>query len=196
MPLARFWKTMEDADLIREMSRGKDRAFRELVQRYQSPLYTYALRFSGVKEEAEDTVQETFLRLYANRHKLDASKSLKAYLFRICRNLLIDATRKKRFTGQEPSAQADPSPSPDERIHKKEWQAILMRAIETLPENQRTAILLRHTQELSYAEISEVMGLSVSAVESLLVRGRKSLKACLSKKASLSRRVTAGRNHS
>ncbi|MCG8473701.1 MAG: sigma-70 family RNA polymerase sigma factor [Desulfobacterales bacterium] len=196
MPLARFWKTMEDADLIREMSRGKDRAFRELVQRYQSPLYTYALRFSGVKEEAEDTVQETFLRLYANRHKLDASKSLKAYLFRICRNLLIDATRKKRFTGQEPSAQADPSPSPDERIHKKEWQAILMRAIETLPENQRTAILLRHTQELSYAEISEVMGLSVSAVESLLVRGRKSLKACLSKKASLSRRVAAGRNHS
>ncbi|WP_152003846.1 RNA polymerase sigma factor [Desulfoluna spongiiphila] len=170
------WKKKKDADLMRALALGKERAFRELVERHQPGLYGFALRFCRVREEAEDMVQETFLRLFRNRHRFDTSGSVKAYLYKVCRNLLIDASRKKRPEPLEGTPDTDPAPSPFDTLSLKEGRHTLSRALGELPENQRTAMVLRHTQELSYAEISEVMGLSLSAVESLLVRARRSLR--------------------
>ena len=178
MTIGTPWKALDDADLMRALALGKERAFRELVERHQPGLYGFALRFCRVREEAEDTVQETFLRLFRNRLRFDTSGSVKAYLYKVCRNLLIDAARKKRPEPLDgtPDTETDPAPSPFDTLSRKEGQNTLSRALDDLPENQRTAMVLRHTQELSYAEISEVMGLSLSAVESLLVRARRSLR--------------------
>ncbi len=171
---------MDDAALMTALAADKERAFRVLVERHQHGLYSYALRFCRVKEEAEDVVQETFLRLFRNRHGFDTSGSVKAFLYKVCRNLLIDAARKKRPTplddSREEALKMDPSPSALDSLSRKEGRHSLSLALDTLPENQRTAMVLRHTQELSYAEISEVMGLTLSAVESLLVRARRSLR--------------------
>jgi len=167
---------MDDADLMRALALGKERAFRELVERHQPGLYSFALRFCGVREEAEDAVQETFLRLFRNRRHFDASGSVKAYQYKVCRNLLIDAARKKRPEPLDDTQEMDHAPSAFDTLSRKEGRYTLSRALNTLPENQRTAMVLRHTQELSYAEISDVMGLTLSAVESLLVRARRSLR--------------------
>lgn len=181
MGLLSSWNKMEDADLVRAMARGKDRAFRELVQRHQGSLYAYAFKFCSQKEEAEDTVQETFLRLYAKRETLDPDKNIRAFLFRVCRNLLIDHARKMRFESESKEPQVDPSLPPDEALSVRERQHHLIKALETLPEHQKTAMLLRHTEELSYSEIAEIMETTVSAVESLLVRGRKRIREILAR---------------
>lgn len=176
MNLGTPWKALDDADLMRALALEKERAFRELVERHQPGLYSFALRFCKVREEAEDAVQETFLRLFRNRHRFDTSGSVKAYLYKVCRNLLIDAARKKRPEPLNGTVDMDPGPSAFDTLSRKEGQHSLSRALDNLPENQRMAMVLRHTQELSYAEIAEVMGLSLSAVESLLVRARRSLR--------------------
>ncbi|BCS94411.1 RNA polymerase sigma factor [Desulfoluna limicola] len=170
------WKKMDDAALMTALAAGKERAFRELVERHQTGLYSFALRFCGVKEESEDAVQETFLRLFRNRSRFDTSGSMKAYLYKVCRNLLIDAARKRRPEPLDDSLEIAPGPSAYDSLSHKEGLNSLSRALDSLPENQRTAMVLRHTEELAYAEISEVMGLSLSAVESLLVRGRRTLR--------------------
>jgi RNA polymerase sigma-70 factor (ECF subfamily) len=167
---------MDDAALKTALADGKERAFRELVERHQAGLYSFALRFCGVNEESEDIVQETFLRLFRNRACFDTTGSVKAFLYKVCRNLLIDATRKKRAEPLNEALEMDSGPSAVETLLSKEGQHTLSQALNALPESQRTAMVLRHTEELSYAEICEVMGLSLSAVESLLVRGRRTVR--------------------
>lgn len=174
------WKKMDDAALMTALAGGRERAFRELVERHQTGLYGFALRFCGVREEAEDVVQETFLRLFRNRTHFDTTGSVKAFLFKVCRNLLIDATRRRHTEPLDDATQETLAifhgPSAYDTLTRKEGQQSLSRALDALPENQRTAMVLRHTEELSYTEIAEVMGLTASAVESLLVRGRRGLR--------------------
>lgn len=177
------WDKMDDAALMQALARGRERAFKELVERHQPGVYHFALRFCKVPEEAEDAVQETFLRLFRDRHRFCATGSVKAYLYKVCRNLLIDAARKKHPEPLDDAREMAPGPSAFDILSRKERLRTLSRALDTLPENQRTAMVLRHTQELSYAEISEVMGLTLSAVESLLVRGRRNLRQRLQKAA-------------
>lgn len=170
------WKKMDDAALIIALSQGKERAFSELVRRYQPGLYHFAVRFCGINEEAEDAVQETLLRLFKNRHRLETTGSIRAFLYKVCRNVLIDAARKKRPEPLGETVNMDPTPSALESLSHKEGASAISQALHRLPESQRTAMLLRHTEELSYAEIAEVMNTSLSAVESLLVRGRRTLR--------------------
>ena len=167
---------MDDAALMEALIGGKERAFREIVDRHQAGLFRFAMGFCRVREESEDIVQETFLRLFRVRDQFDTTGSLKAFLYKVCRNLLIDAARKRRSEPLDEAVEVDASPSVVETLLTKEGKQTLSRALEALAENQRTAMVLRHTEELSYAEISQVMGASLSAVESLLVRGRRNVR--------------------
>ena len=176
MKIGTSWKKMDDASLMVALARGKERAFSELVKRHQPGLYHFAFRFCGINEEAEDAVQETLLRLFKNRHGMDTRGSVRAFLYKVCRNLLIDTARKKCPEPLGETVEMDPAPSALESLSHKEGASALSQALHRLPENQRTAMTLRHIQELSYAEISEVMDTSLSAVESLLVRGRRNLR--------------------
>ena len=158
------------------MALGRDAAFAELLERYQGRVLNYAYRLLGDADEARDVAQETFLRVYRSAGAFRASGGLKSYVLRIARNLCLDFERKRRPELMEHLPEQADLDTPLEVLNRKEGLAALERAVRDLPETQRSAIVLRHTEGMSYAEIAEVMSVSVSAVESLLVRGRRTLR--------------------
>jgi RNA polymerase sigma-70 factor (ECF subfamily) len=165
-----------DADLVMLVAKGDEDAFRELLDRNQGAVYRFARRFIGDAHEAGDIAQETFLRLYRTAGGYQPQASLRAYLLRIARNLCIDFMRKKRPELMERLPETISQETPLGRMERAQALNALMTAVDALPENQRAVILLRHDQGLRYQEIADAMGLTVSAVESLLVRARRTLR--------------------
>jgi RNA polymerase sigma-70 factor (ECF subfamily) len=165
-----------DGDLIGRIADGDEGAFAELLRRHRDAVYGFACRMLNDPQEAEDVAQETFLRLYraSNRYRADAS--LRTYLLKIARNICIDHFRKKRPEIMDTLPETPTEETPLDLLEGAIAADRLEKAIGDLPVNQRTAILLRHTEQLSYQRISEVMDVSTSAVESLLVRARRALR--------------------
>ncbi|MBU2551031.1 MAG: sigma-70 family RNA polymerase sigma factor [Proteobacteria bacterium] len=158
------------------MAEGDEGAFRELLDRHQPALYRFARRFLQDAVEAEDVAQEVFLRLYRSAHRYRPRAALRAYLFRIARNLCVDHLRKQRPGSMESAPEAVTRETPLTRLESAQAMNRLLQAVADLPENQRAALLMRHDQGLRYREIAEAMEISVAAVESLLVRARRTLR--------------------
>lgn len=170
------YKKKNDADLVALILGGDKIAFQEILDRYQAGIYGFAYGFLKDAHEAEDVSQEVFLRLYRTAASLQNAISLRAYLFRMARNLCIDHVRKLR-----PETPGDlPEPvsarTPLNQLCSAELRAQIDLVLDGLPDNQRAAIFLRHEQGMSYAEISESLGVTPHAVESLLTRARKSFR--------------------
>jgi RNA polymerase sigma-70 factor (ECF subfamily) len=158
-----------------------DEALTEIVRRHGGRLRALAHRFTGGGSEADDIVQETFLSFWkAARRWQPGGPPLGAYLTRIAVNRAIDGERRRRvrrFFGLEDAATvADTDPVAEQRLAGKDQLAVVARHIATLPARQRAAILLAADTERSNAEIGAVMGLSIGAVEQLLVRARRTLR--------------------
>lgn len=165
-----------DADLVALVAEEDERAFSELLKRHQNAVYGLARRLLKDDQAAEDVAQEVFLRLYRSASRYRPQAALRTFLLRIAKNLCIDYHRKKR---PEPIASFPDVPSEETPLDLLEAAidtARLEKAVGDLPVNQRAAVLLRHTEQLSYRQIAEVMELSESAVESLLVRARRTLR--------------------
>ena len=169
---------MSDTDLIYLVGKGVEDAFKELLKRHQGAIYQFACRFLADSCEAEDIAQETFLRLYRFQERYIPGSSLRNYLLKITQNLCIDLIRKKSSKLMEMPEMTDNETSHDcmERVQSLN---ALEKAISDLPENQRAVILLRHDHHLRYKEIAQTLGISVGAVESLLVRARRKLRSLL-----------------
>jgi len=169
-------ETLSDHNLILRISKGEKEAFAALLKRYQRMVYHFAYRFLGDATEASDIAQETFLRVYEHSSCFHLKGSVRLLIMRIAKNLCIDFSRRKKpiFTDNPPEV-AD-GKGPCSFLLHKELSNRLATAIQELPENQKTAVLLRHMENMRYAEIAEVMDKSVGAVESLLVRARKTLR--------------------
>lgn len=165
-----------DTELVSLVAKGSESAFKELLDRHQGAVYQLAYRFLGDPNEAEDIAQETFLRLYRAADRYQPRASLRTYLFRIAKNLCIDFLRKKRPEPMEHIPETMDLDSPQDQLERAQSIQIILNSIEALPEHQRMAILLRHNSGLRYQEIADVMEVTVSAVESLLVRARKTLR--------------------
>ncbi len=170
-----------DEALVGRMAAGDERALAEIVRRHAGRVKALALGFAGGAAEADDVVQETFWRLWRNAHRWrPGGPPLSAYLARIAMNRAIDASRRRRlrrFFGLEDAAEvADPDPAADERLATGSELAAVARDVRALPARQRAAILLAADGERQNAEIAEAMGLSVGAVEQLLVRARRTLR--------------------
>jgi len=170
----------KDAELVSLVAQNDEKAFRELLDRHQGGVYRFAARLIGDRHEAQDIAQETFLRFYRSAAKYRPDAALRTYLLRIARNLCIDHLRKKRPAYMDRLPEKESPGNPLEHVEQADSMVRLMRAVESLPANQRDAVLLYHDQDLNYAEIAEAMGLTVSAVESLLVRARRTLRKHLS----------------
>ena len=167
----------EDADLVRLVSEGNERAFNELLSRYQNSVYSFALRLlGGDTQEAEDMAQETFLRLFRVSGNYSPTASLRTFLFRITKNLCIDFYRKKRPDLIDELPEMVEEETPLDLLEKEIETDQLEKAIQTLPVNQRAALLLRHKEQMAYKQIADVMSLSIGSVESLLVRARQKLR--------------------
>jgi RNA polymerase sigma-70 factor, ECF subfamily len=184
-------EVLSDEELVTRSRDGSGQYFGALVDRHTIVVYRVARSITGSHEEAEDVVQETFLRAFKNLDKFDASKSaFKTWLLTIARNQsinIISSLKRKtlKFFGDRDKGEAElefssnplsqePQDAETMLSIKQQFQ-MMEKALNKLPERQRTALLLKSQENLSYDEIASVMDVSVSSVESLIFRARKKI---------------------
>ncbi|MFP4166518.1 MAG: RNA polymerase sigma factor [Opitutales bacterium] len=170
-----------DSACLNALADGDQEAFTPIVERWQSPLIHFFYRSLGNRPDAEDLAQETFLELYRSARRYQARGTFQAFLFTLARRRLIDLHRKR---SRRPLQLIDPTdPFSSEPVvsydTSPEIQEAFYTALENLPEKQRSAILLRQQQELSYEEIAEALHASISAVKTWIHRARQELRHSL-----------------
>lgn len=171
----------EDRQLFAQIAKGDARAFRQLVDAHAGPLLTYVTRIMGNQAEAEEVVQEVFLKVWQKADSYNGSARATTWLHRIAHNLAIDSVRTRKGVRElDPEFDGAPgSERPAALLEQKQRVTSLAEALDKLPERQKQALLLRYEQNLRDSEIGEVLGLSVDATESLLARARKNVQKLL-----------------
>ena len=170
----------DDKQLMLQVAEGDQDSFSEIVRRHQRTAWRIAYRFTGNPEDAEDIAQTAFLRILAAAPSYRPSATFSTYLYRVISRLCIDHARKKRPVLLKTLPEVvDSSLGPPEVLSRKDRDALICSAIDTLPYRQRMAVILKYYEELRYVEIAQAMGITVKAVERLLSRARTTLKARL-----------------
>jgi RNA polymerase sigma-70 factor (ECF subfamily) len=171
----------DDEVLMRAIQAGDSKAYNAAVRQHIKPLSHYAFRMLGNSKDTEDIVQETLLRLWTHAESWKPGKAgVSTWLHRIARNLCIDYLRKdKSSVNSELSDDLESGDRPAQGPEREERLAALREALNALPERQRSAIVLSHYQGFSNREVAEVMDISVDALESILARARRGLRAQL-----------------
>lgn len=169
---------------MQRIAAGDAAAFRELSTSHLSMIVTYTTRILGSTADAEDVAQETFLRAWQHAKRYEPRARARTWLLAIAHNLALDRLRRRKTRREEPTddqfIEAGPTSDEPARLLLRKATALeVMRALDQLPERQKTALLLCHEQGLTGAEIAEVMDASPEAIESLLARGRRALKSLL-----------------
>ncbi len=160
--------------------------FHDLYESYANEIYRFALWLTGNPSVAEDITSETFIRAWVHKNKI-RTETLKAYLFTISRNIYLQYHRKKKRQVVLEDVHPDPASGPDKLIESQLQLQNVQRALQTLPEIERAAFVLRVQHELPYAEIARVLELSLTATKVKVYRVRKKLiAACLEKEDYLS----------
>ncbi|HUR10523.1 MAG TPA: RNA polymerase sigma factor [Flavitalea sp.] len=179
--------------LIEQLKQGDESAFRSIVATWQDMVYNTAIGIVQHPSDAEDVAQEVFLQVFESIHSFKGESKFSTWLYRITITKAMDQIRrkkrKKRFAfiqslfGNDNELIHDPPDffHPGVRFENKEKAAILFKAIGGLPENQKTAFTLHKLEGLSYQEVSEIMNMSLSSVESLMHRAKSNLKKSLEK---------------
>jgi RNA polymerase sigma-70 factor (ECF subfamily) len=184
-----------EVQLMLRAKEGDDEAFSRLVAAYQDRLVNIFFHLVQSQEVAEDLSQEVFLRIYRARRGYVPTARFSTWLFRIANNLASnsrrDKGRRKEVTvagsesgplgarPQEQLAQEKSALMPARQLDKREMQAVVQRALETLNDRQRLALLLHKFEDMSYEDISDTMEMSTAAVKSLLSRARDNLRSVL-----------------
>ncbi|MDO8805649.1 MAG: RNA polymerase sigma factor [Elusimicrobiota bacterium] len=185
-------------ELLRRFSEGNEDAFAAVLARWHKPLINFIYRIIPERTEAEDIAQEVFLKVAGAAAGLSRQAKFSTYLYRVAYNLTIDRIRRRNVRaanatfvsldenaenadGENFSRQApDPADLPADLLRERlETKCSVETALTELPENQRAAIILKVYEDRPYAEIAEILGVSVPSVESLLFRARQSLKKSL-----------------
>ncbi|CAH1209666.1 ECF RNA polymerase sigma factor SigW [Paenibacillus plantiphilus] len=186
-------KSME-ARLARMALKGDQHAFAEIVGLYQDKLYYMSYRMLYNRQEAEDVVQETFLRVYKNLDRYDDTMKFSTWIYRIATNLCIDRLRKRKpsFSLDAETGDHDgidgysmiPSDdrTPESELMLSDTQRIIHNAIETLPAKYKSVMVLRYLQDMSLQEIGDVLELPVTTVKTRVHRGREFLRKKLEHK--------------
>ncbi|HUS86721.1 MAG TPA: RNA polymerase sigma factor [Bacteroidales bacterium] len=155
--------------------------FQDLYESYAAEIYRFALRLSGNSHEAEDITSATFIRAWAHNNTI-RTETLKAYLFTITRNVFLEQRRKRKHEVALEDVYTDPAPGPDKLVDAQFKLLRVQRVLQTLPEIDRTAFILRVENDLPYDEIARVLGLSLTATKVKVHRVRKKLIAtCIDK---------------
>ncbi len=183
-----------DGQLMQRLQQGDRRAIEYLIDRYQRPLFNFALRFLDDGDAAADICQFTFIQLYVHIGELETEESVRPWLFRVARHRCLDELRRQRATAfsrlgaeaantddsHSPLEQlADTTPLPDDIAERADLQQILAAAIAALPPKYREVVALRYAADLSFAEIGEVLGIPEATAKTHFHRAKPLLRASL-----------------
>lgn len=175
---------MDDEVILQKFRDGDGDAFRALVEKYQKMVYIVSYGFVKNSRDAEDITQDVFFAAYKNIRKFKHESKVSTWIYRIAVNRSLNFVRKKKllslFSVRQdeetmPDIPAEEDAHPDFTFEKSEKGRIIKKALDGLPENQRTAFILSNVEGFSYQEIAEIMQCSVSAVESRIHRAKMSL---------------------
>ncbi|HYT08625.1 MAG TPA: sigma-70 family RNA polymerase sigma factor [Rugosimonospora sp.] len=185
-----------DVQLMLDVKSGDDSSFELLLRKYRTPVVNFLYRMVRDAAAAEDLAQEVFLRVYRARGQYLPTAKFTTWMFRIATNLAFNALRDGRYhqlevsinrsavdrlgdgESEQPALEiADRQPSIELELIRRDRAELIRRAVESLPEKQRAAVLLHKYQEMDYDEIARVLGCSESALKSLLFRAYETLRA-------------------
>ena len=184
-----YYLSDPDVILMLRFQEGDKAAFEQLLDKYQKPIINFIYRMIQDRSESDDLAQEVFIKVYNAADSYKPIAKFSTWVYTIARNLCLNKLRERRR--KIVSLDADISTkegeikreiaqvkedTPYEGASKHELQEIVKEAINSLPDNQRMAVILRRYQLLSYEEIAKTMNCSVSAVKSILNRAKESLK--------------------
>jgi RNA polymerase sigma-70 factor, ECF subfamily len=180
--------------LIRKVQSGNIDCFEELYSLYKDLVYSVCLRFLNDQDEADDASQDVFVKVYCSIGSFRFDSKFSTYIYRIAVNHCLNIIRKKRrtkflsldsilnkFINSSGADIKDESMDLENILNNKERSDIIERALNSLPERQKTAIVLSKFEGLSYLEIANIMDCSISSVESLLFRAKQNLSIKLNK---------------
>lgn len=198
--------TWTDEELVARSRGGDADSFNELIVRWERPIYALAYRTIGREEDARDVCQETFLRAFRALPGFRGQAKFSSWLYRIALNLCRDWVRRERRTPVvqapegadliEMAADAEPSESIEDLVARKDLARAIERAMTKLPEEQRTAIVLKEYHGLTFQEIADLVGCPLSTVKTRLYQGltvlRRELASNGSQKSSLNQAVGQG----
>lgn len=182
-----------DEELVAASMGGDAESFNQLILRWERPIYALAYRTIGREEEARDVCQETFLRAYRALPRFRGQAKFSSWLYRIALNLCRDWMRRERRAPmmQPPedvdlmdmAAATEPSESIEDLVARRDLTRLVEQAMARLPEEQRTAIVLKEYHGLTFQEIAEVVGCPLSTVKTRLYQGLTVLRRELAKSA-------------
>jgi RNA polymerase sigma-70 factor (ECF subfamily) len=195
---------MTDPEIIQDVLKGNKDNFRILVDEHQASVFHIAMGFVHDRDEAKDLTQEVFIQTWQSLGKFRGDSSFSTWLHRIAVNACLNNARKKRgsrvlnritslfsYESYSETQVLSFADNPEEILIREEHSNWLQKALDSIPEKQRTAIILSKYDDLPQKEIATIMNLSEGAVEALLQRGKKNLREKLStgtKKIKLNRR--------
>src|SRR6266540_1496637 len=181
-------RSLDDSGVVGMFLAGEERAFTELVERYQTRLLNFIYRTIGDREKAEDLVQEVFIRVYRHLHRFDRSKKFSTWAYTIASNLaknelrnrsrnplvLLQTVQKNWQDDDRPLQFEDTTSRPDDMYRKRHLREIVEESVAKLPEHHRHVFVLRELEGKSYEEIAEITDCNLGTVKSRLNRARNS----------------------
>lgn len=182
-----------DDELVRRVQAGNSEAFEELVRRYERRVYSITYRLLGNEQDASEALQDAFLRAYRFIAKFEFKSSFFTWLYRIATNVSLSKLRKRprietisldapaNAAGDLPLEIPDEKYTPERLMQQRELRAAMKAAVDGLPEDYRSVVVLRDLEGLTNEEAGKVLNLSVAAVKSRLHRGRLVLRSKLAK---------------
>jgi RNA polymerase sigma-70 factor (ECF subfamily) len=175
---------MDDNDeaLMARVARGDETAYRQLARRHLPVAVAVARRILGNSADAEDVAQDAMLRVWTNAPRWQPLALFRTWFRRVVVNLCLDRKRRAQWVDLDAAGDiTDPAADAGEQVERSERDALVQAAIARLPERQRVAIVLTYSEGLSNAEVADALDTSVSAVETLLVRGKQNLRRALAR---------------
>jgi RNA polymerase sigma-70 factor (family 1) len=173
----------DERSLVRELKAGDDAALGALIERHWVDLIQYAVRFVETQDQAEDIVQEAFVRLWSERTTWRRNQTLRPVLFRIARNLALNEKRRRgnfrRWMRSFRWSERDPRPSPHRQMRQAELVEIVREAVDALPERRREIFLLVRSHQMTYREAGEVLGIAPQTVANQMTKAVEDLREAL-----------------
>jgi len=178
-----------DAALVTRAREGDQDAFRLLVERHSVRLFQLAFRMTGNEQDAEDLVQETFLRAYKQLNRFQSRAGLGTWLYRIAANCSLDLLRRRKRRGEQETVEFDSeealpatlsdAPAPDQQVYHGEVRQKVESVMRELTPMERTAFVLRHFEGLSIGEIGSALGVGPGATKQSIFRAVQKMRRAL-----------------